>query len=47
MTMESIYEDFLKNTCKNCKRNQYCQEELTIKIDNSIECDKYERSDKS
>lgn len=43
MTYEEIYNTFQKEICRNCKNYEHCQEELVIKIDNSIKCEKYER----
>ena len=43
--MRNLYEEYVKNVCKNCKNKENCSEELRIKIDNSIKCDKYEGSE--
>ena len=42
MNQEKIFETFTRKVCNNCKNKKVCQEELRIKIDNSIKCDKYE-----
>ena len=43
MTYEDLYNKFLKEICSRCKYDKECQEELVIRIDNSIKCNKYER----
>lgn len=46
-TKKSIFEIFTKEICNNCKKNKICQEELRIRIDNTINCYEYERIDKN
>ena len=43
MTNETIYETYIRTICSKCKNKKQCQEELRIKIDGSIKCDKYEK----
>ena len=42
---ENVFKKFSKEICSNCD-NRECQEELRVKIDGSIKCDKYERKPK-
>lgn len=42
MSEETIYETYSRTVCKICKNKEQCQEELRIKIDGTIKCDKYE-----
>lgn len=46
MTKETIYETYARTVCRNCKNRERCQEELIIKIDNTIKCDYYEQENK-
>ena len=39
---ETIYETYSRAVCKICKNAKNCQEELRMKIDSSIRCDKFE-----
>ncbi len=43
--MKNVYETFVKMVCINCKNKQSCNEELRMRIDNTIKCSKYEGSD--
>ena len=45
MSTKNIFKQFNKEICSNCD-NKECQEELRIKIDGSIKCDKYLRKPK-
>ena len=45
-TDESIFNVFIKEICSNCKKNKTCQEELRIRINNTIKCYEYEMIDK-
>ena len=40
MNTENIFKSFNNKICKNCG-NKNCQEELRVKIDGSIKCEKY------
>lgn len=42
---ETVYQTYVKTVCKKCKHKEQCNEELRIKIDNTIKCDNYERKD--
>ena len=42
-TNENIFDVFIREICSNCKKRKKCQEELRIRIDNSIKCYEYER----
>ena len=46
MNKENIFNKFIKEVCNNCKNKKECQEELRIRLDNSIKCDKYEQKPK-
>ncbi len=46
-TKESIYETYSRTVCSNCKNKEQCNEELRIKLDNTIKCERYERIDKN
>lgn len=39
--METIYEIYVKEICSKCKNKENCEEELRIKINNTIKCEKY------
>lgn len=45
MTKESIYETYAREICKRCKNKQKCEEEIRLKINNTIRCDNYEKED--
>lgn len=40
---ESIYETYTKRICNNCKNKEKCEEELRIKLNNTVKCENYER----
>ena len=42
MSIESIFKQFNKEICNNCSNREKCQEELRIRLDGSIKCEKYE-----
>ena len=46
MSYEEMYQTYQREICKRCLNKDVCQEELVIKIDNSIKCKNYERKDK-
>ena len=39
----TIYEQYSKEICSNCKNRKECKKELRRKVDGSIKCRKYER----
>lgn len=41
-TKETIFQTYVRQVCSICKNKDQCQEELRIKTDNSIKCDKFE-----
>ncbi len=43
MSIENIFKKFSKEICTNCINRKECQEELRIKLDGSVKCDRYER----
>lgn len=46
MIKETMFKSFIEKICKNCKNKKECQEELRIKMDGSIKCNKYEKDKK-
>ena len=40
---ETIFETYARTVCSICKNKEQCNEELRIRLDNSIKCDKYEK----
>lgn len=42
ITKESIYQTYVRTVCSICKNKKQCQEELRLRIDNSIKCKNYE-----
>lgn len=42
--METIYQTYTRTVCTNCKNKNNCSEELRIRIDNSIKCNRYEKN---
>lgn len=43
----TIYETYVKEVCSNCKNKTNCKEELRVRIDNTIKCEKYEKEKSS
>jgi len=43
LSQETIYQTYTRTVCSICKYKEECQEELRIKINNTIKCDKYEK----
>ncbi len=41
MSPENIFKNFSKQVCSNCINKKECQEELRIKLDGSVKCNKY------
>ena len=39
--MKTIYETYVKEICNKCKNRKRCKEELRIKINTTIKCEKY------
>ena len=46
MNIENIFKDFNSKICSNCSSRNKCQEELRVRLDGSIKCEKYERKPK-
>lgn len=43
--METIYETYVKKVCSICKNKKVCNEELKVKLDRSIKCERYEKEE--
>lgn len=39
--METIYETYTRTLCSKCKNRNNCEEELRIKINNTLKCEEY------
>ena len=46
-TKESIYETYSRTVCSNCKNKEQCNEELRIKLNNTIKCERYEKENET
>ena len=42
--MDNIFQKYVKVICSKCKNRQLCQEELRIRIDNTIKCENYKEN---
>ena len=40
---ENLYRLYVKEICSNCKNKEKCQEELHIRVDNTIKCYEYKK----
>lgn len=40
---KEIFETYSKEICSQCKNKEECQEELRIRLDYSIKCDRYKK----
>lgn len=40
---KELFETYTKEICSRCKNKENCQEELRIRLDNSIKCDRYKK----
>ena len=40
---KELFETYTKEICSMCKNKENCQEELRIRLDNSIKCDRYKK----
>lgn len=39
---ETIYETYTRTVCSICKNKKNCNEELRKRIDNTLQCEKFE-----
>lgn len=40
---KDLFKTYSKEICSNCRDKENCQEELRIRLDNSIKCDGYKK----
>lgn len=45
--IKELFKTYTKKICSKCKNKGNCQEELRIRIDNSIKCHEYRKEQKN